>query len=477
MGGGGAVTLADVPGAVHGGAWNADGTIVLGVQRASPTHGVHAVSATGGLLVPLLPLEPGAFLHAVPLFLPDGRRFIYLSWAFDEARRELCLGSLDDHSSRCLGIKAYDLAGITRDGYLVYAHGNTLFAQRFDTQAGRPAGEPFIIAEGLWQDQFGQTAVSMAGEGTLVYQMRAPGQQLRQFMWVGRDGRVIGPVGEPGGYGHFDVTARGDFILAERQVQAGGIALWLTDVTRGVTTRVAFTTYPTAPAPRGLLKPAFAGDSSRFFHQIIRDSGVVVLEAPIRGGEERLAYAYAGSGSFVLADVSDDGRWLGIGVAEPGRRYAAAVPREGGDPVVFAEGAVNLESSRFSPDARWIAYDAGGGAGQPEVYVVPFQRTGERWQVSSGGGLNPEWRRDGKELYYRTLDGTLMAVPVTVDGAVFDAGVPKALFGNSQLGFRVSDYRVTMDGERFLLSAPHEEGAAARTTTLQVVLNWTAGVK
>jgi serine/threonine-protein kinase len=214
--GGAVVTLADVSGEVLGGSWNAGETIVVGTRQASPTHGVHSVRATGGRLVPHVPLEPGAYLHGMPKFLPDGRRFVYGTWAFDESRREVCLASLDNPSGRCLGIKAHYVGGITRDGYLVYARAGTLFAQRFDLDAGRPAGEPVIMAEGLSQDPFGRTSMSVAAEGTLVYQTAPP--QLRQFVWVGRDGRIISTSGEPGAYGGFDASPRGDAIIAEAPI-------------------------------------------------------------------------------------------------------------------------------------------------------------------------------------------------------------------------------------------------------------------
>jgi serine/threonine-protein kinase len=214
--GGAVVTLADVSGEVLGGSWNAGETIVVGTRQASPTHGVHSVRATGGRLVPHVPLEPGAYLHGMPKFLPDGRRFVYGTWAFDESRREVCLASLDNPSGRCLGIKAHYVGDITRDGYLVYARAGTLFAQRFDLDAGRPAGEPVIMAEGLSQDPFGRTSMSVAAEGTLVYQTAPP--QLRQFVWVGRDGRIISTSGEPGAYGGFDASPRGDAIIAEAPI-------------------------------------------------------------------------------------------------------------------------------------------------------------------------------------------------------------------------------------------------------------------
>jgi len=197
----------------------------------------------------------------------------------------------------------------------------------------------------------------------------------------------------------------------------------------------------------------------------------------MRGGEERLVYEYPGAGILNLADVSEDAQLLAVGIIEPGRTYAAVVPRISGAPVIVAGGPMDAASLRFSPDGRWVAY-VNHESGQPQVFVSPLPPTGERWPVSTTGGVQPAWRGDGRELYSLALDGSLMAVPVA-SGPTFEAGVPIPLFTTSGLvtRFRVPGYRATADGQRFLLSAPGDEQTATTTTTLQVVLNWAAALK
>src|SRR5438309_1199910 len=97
---------------------------------------------------------------------------------------------------------------------------------------------------------------------------------------------------------------------------------------------------------------------------------------------------------------------------------------------------------RFSPDGRWITY-VSNESGKREVYVRGFPAAGGKWQISNGGGGQPHWRRDGKELFYVTADKKLMAVEVNGSSGTFEAGIPKSLFDlriNTTNGF--SDYDV-----------------------------------
>jgi hypothetical protein len=131
---------------------------------------------------------------------------------------------------------------------------------------------------------------------------------------------------------------------------------------------------------------------------------------------------------------------------------------------------------RFSPDGRWIAYTS-DVSGQMEVYVQPYPSSGRRWHVSTSGGLEPHWRRDGKELFYLSLDRKLMVVPILSTGATFESGVPRVLFEvhtpYPTPGYRVN-YDVSADGQRFLVKTAVGAGSSASAT---VVLNWSAALK
>jgi dipeptidyl aminopeptidase/acylaminoacyl peptidase len=130
-------------------------------------------------------------------------------------------------------------------------------------------------------------------------------------------------------------------------------------------------------------------------------------------------------------------------------------------------------NGRFSPDGRWISYSS-NESGQSEVYVLPFPGPGQKWQVSVGGGSHPRWRRDGKEIYYRSPDEKIMSAEVNASGGKFEVQNVRSLF-RARFGSGGNDcYDVTADGQKFLIITP-SEGAA--TATLTIVLNWDAEVK
>ncbi len=127
----------------------------------------------------------------------------------------------------------------------------------------------------------------------------------------------------------------------------------------------------------------------------------------------------------------------------------------------------------FSPDGKWIAFQS-SESGASQVYVAPFPLTGSKWQVSSVGGVRPQWRRDGRELYFLAPDGRLMAVDVGL-GDTLEIGTPRALFQTvvDRLGGE-TPYAVTGDGQRFLVLVPVGSGPSDE---IQVVVDWPALMK
>jgi Tol biopolymer transport system component len=458
--GGPAQTIADVNAVVFGGDWGADGTIVIGTYQLSRTHGIHRVSAEGGQLSPVVPLEPGVLLQALPRFLPDGRRFLFLSWGPDVQSRQICLASLDAASSQCL-LAAHFLVGVT-NGHLLFARGDTLYAQRFDMTTAQPQGSPIVLAEGLARDEVGRVSVAIAG-GTLLYQPAAP--RWRQLVFMNREGVRADLVGDVAIQAGLHMSDDGHWVAVERPSEQGP-NIWIIDVRRGIATRVGTRSADTSWSP--MLSP----DGLRLTFMTQRDGRAAIVEQPTQGGDRRLLFEYGGEGLLSLADRSRDGRQLVIGLAERNRRVTQVISTDGGvAPLTIAEGPVGLARSRLSPDGRWVAYES-AQTGQPQVYVSPVPPTGEQWQASSAGGYQPEWRADGKELFYLAPDGGLMAAPVESAGK-FSLGGPRLLFSTGFHGHVVERrYAVTGDGRRFLLSVPRDGDQTSSTTTFHVLLDW-----
>jgi eukaryotic-like serine/threonine-protein kinase len=140
---------------------------------------------------------------------------------------------------------------------------------------------------------------------------------------------------------------------------------------------------------------------------------------------------------------------------------------------LFLKARSVLRNGQFSPDGKWVAY-ASNESGKWEIYVTSFPDAGGKWQISSSGGEQPRWQGDGKELFYLSLDGKMMAAPVTT-GAHFDAGTPVVLFqGTPRQPVLVYDlfvYDVSRDGQRFLINTQVKQGDSA---PMSVILNWPA---
>ena len=173
-----------------------------------------------------------------------------------------------------------------------------------------------------------------------------------------------------------------------------------------------------------------------------------------------------------------DGRFILYQIADPKTLGDIWVLPLFGDqkPFPFLQTNFSEGSAQFSPDGHWIAY-VSDDSGKQEVYVQSFPTSGSRWPVSTGGGVEPHWSRDDKEIFYLAPDRKLMAVEVKSESNSFEVGVPKPLFETRireiQIGLR-NNYVLAADGQRFLMTVPAADTAPAPLT---VVLNWTAGLK
>jgi hypothetical protein len=150
-------------------------------------------------------------------------------------------------------------------------------------------------------------------------------------------------------------------------------------------------------------------------------------------------------------------------------------------PIPFLTTPATEGQGELSPDGRWMVYTS-NESGRFDVYVQPFPATGGKWLVSTGGGIEPHWRRDGKELYYVTpVPRRLMAVDVKTQGSTFEASIPHALFDVTGIpvglvgpGARVGVFVASADGQKFLVGL---QPPAQVSNPLTIVLNWTAGLK
>jgi Tol biopolymer transport system component len=169
-------------------------------------------------------------------------------------------------------------------------------------------------------------------------------------------------------------------------------------------------------------------------------------------------------------DWSEDGRYLAYGRnTTQGNGGLFALPLFGDRrAITIADTPFGEDEPRFSKDGRWVAYNS-DESGMPQVYLQSFPATDQKRQISTDGGVQPRWRRDGTELFYLGLDGQIMVVDLRIDSTI-DAGVRRPLFNTRLNVDPIRDqFAVSADGQRFLVQVPVINGAP---TPITVVLNW-----
>src|SRR5579863_3331488 len=472
-------------GGVGAGSWSRDGVIIFGGSAQGP---LRRVPASGGVPtdVTAVDRQRGEAFHSSPIFLPDGRHFLYLLGGTPEVSG-IYVGSLDSKPTeqkreRLLATRLSAVYTPSQDptgGRLFFMRESTLMAQPFDAGRLQLTGEPVAVAEQLGTSGF-HGFFSVSPSGALAYRTGAQAAGF-QLTWFDRQGKSQGTFGDLRPDQGIALSADGTR-AAVRDAPAGANGdIWTLDFARGVRTR--FTFHQGAGSP-----PVWSPDGSGIAFAAGTALDSLYEKASSGAGEEKELLKKPGDSKHPTS-WSRDGRFL-LYYTTTGAENGDdlwALPLEGDrKPVLLLGTKFSEREGSFSPDMRWIAYTS-RESGRFEVYVRPFLASGAsgasgtsgapslgegKWQVSKDGGTLAKWRADGKELIFRAPNGSPMAVDVTTTGAAFQAGVPKQLFA---LPPNVGDWDVTADGKRFLAAVPPVQQATV--TPITVVLNWEAGLK
>jgi dipeptidyl aminopeptidase/acylaminoacyl peptidase len=457
--GGSARTIARVEGTAFATAESRFG-VVLAAYFNSP---LQIVRTPGGPAEPIAALDTtkNEVEHQAPVFLPDGRRFFYGSMRLGQLTLVTCLRSTDGSgATQELGGFAGRIVWAGSD-VVLFVRGTDLLAQGIGYDPLRLLGEPVSLASNLAPFTPNNRAPTVAASDRVVaYRTDQP--QLNQLSWVARDGRLLGVIGPEGQYPTFDLSADGANVAVARREQAA-MNIWLLDALKGtMMNRVT-------AGPRLYVDPRLAPDGRSVIFGSMADPTRSPHRAAVTGEEPQLVFAHRGR-MFSNDDWSGDGQWLLYHDASVPVLHAARIDRPGDPPVIVAKALTGtIDQAEFSSDGRRVAYNS-SESGRNEVYVVPFPPTGERWQISTSGGVQPRWRRDGRELYYLGPDRSLMAVAIKTAPS-FSAGDPIRLFESrlSTLSFQTEQYAAGPDGSRFLFALPV---AGAKPEPVTVLTNW-----
>jgi Tol biopolymer transport system component len=441
------------------GSWSTDGVILFGTFAAGP---LMKVSAEGGEPSPVTTLDRSLAetRHVAPSFLPDGRHFLYLSLRNTTGPQAwICVGSLDSNQTKCLE-NSNSAARYAPPGYLLYERGNTLVAQGFDLRGLVTTGDPVPIADSVG-------SFSVSDSGVLSYTAAATADEYL-LQWFDRSGKILGTVGQPGLYSAPAISPDGNRLaVGVLDPHVNTRDLWLFDLKRNTSSRLTFD-------PTDESNPAWSHDGSQIVFTSTQTGNRDIYEKAASGlGNSQVVFASKDQQRSV-DDWSPDDRYVVYDTTSPGSLWV--LPLFGDrKPFLFVQGATEAREARFSPNGRYIAYSS-NESGSYEVYVQSFPDHGGKWQVSSGGGQHPEWRHDGKELYFIS-SGKLVAVDVSTDGAQFQSGVPKPLFAvdfRPDRGSGNGVYVVSADGQRFLAVTNVEQQTVEPAT---VVMNWASDLK
>jgi eukaryotic-like serine/threonine-protein kinase len=457
--GGPAQVLCDAPHG-RGGTWNREGIILFSPDFFT---GLYRLSSAGGTPVEVTKPDPARFesSHRWPVFLPDGRHFLYLAanFAGHFEMNEVFLGSLDSGEKRPI-VSASSNAAYADPGYLLYMRDNALVAQKFDARSYVLSAEARTISDEV--QYFPQTDLALfgvAGKATLVTQT-GRGADKYQLTWFDRNGRPMGAIGTPGGFANPSISQDGRRLAFEQTDKDGRhIDIWIQEFANNGTSRLTF-----GPGLNEI--PVWSPDGKRIAYGSSQKLNFTVYQKSADGSGSEREISDLGVQEQGVWDWSRDGKYLLV--RKDNELWYLSLPDFQARP--FLRPKWMVRNAQFSPDGKWVVYSS-NETGNWEICVSPFPSGTSKWQVSRGGG-EPRWRRDGKELFYLSAEGKMMAVPVRM-GTSFEAGPPVALF---QTHMRqpisaqdVFSYDVAGDGQKFLINTKVDEPNAA---PLSIILNW-----
>jgi len=452
----------------RGASWSSDGTVVFSPSLGN--GGLYKVSAAGGAPAQVTDLDAKLqeATHRWPMFMPDGKHFLYVIHSVKPENSGIFIGSLDSSVKKRLLPDEYHVE-YAPQGYLVFVRETTLMAQRFDLSKLACLGDPFPLAEKIYAESgAGVASFSVSAGGVLTYATTS-GYGAQQFAWVDRQGKQLSTFGEVGisGDAWFSPDEKKVVFYAIRSSVASKPDIWMAEFAQGTFTRFTFD-------PANDFQPIWSPDGSRIVFASNRKGSYDLYEKMLSGSREERPLLETKDWKFPL-DWTADGRYLIFENDDHKTKADLWILPLFGDrkPFPYLQTEFNETHAKVSPDGKWVAYGS-DETGRSEIYVQSFPVPGAKRQVSAAGGDQPQWSKVQNELFYLAQEGQLMSVQVEMEPG-FEAGIPVALFPTYApsiplVGNDRNQYLVASDGNRFLIN---RVAVAGLPTPITVVINWT----
>jgi len=441
----------------RGASWSPKGVIVFAQGSRSA---IVRVPARGGRpeAVTILDTSRRDVSHRFPKFLPDGRRFLFLLWSGEVDRQGIYVGSIDGDSPRRV---LPDLSpAVWSAGTLLFVRNEMLVADRMDPQTLTLEYEPRVVVDRLGRKASDAAAFAASRDGDIVF---VRGRIQTRLVSFDRQGRRIADMGAAAQWGEPAVSPDGRRVAFELRDRAAGnenLDIWIAGIPDAKRTRV------TLDAAIDVL-PVWSPDGEELLFRSNR-SGFSDLY--------RKRLDAAGVEELVLASETrkDPTDWSPDGTSILFTQYATAGPssiwiyplKRGAAPRPLVSGPADVRNARFSPDGQFIAYESDEN-GTSEIIVQSLGSDRRRWQISSNGGQEPQWRRDGTELFFVNGEG-IHAVDVVPEAAGLMFGVPHLLFRARVVAWLRNGMAVSPDGQRFIISVDDSDPPSSA----MVMLNW-----
>jgi serine/threonine protein kinase len=469
-------SICDLTPAFQGATWNADNVIIF-----AQTNSIYRVSAAGGLATQISKPDAskGEVAYAWPRFLPDGHRYLYLSWNAQAEKRMIQVGELESNKTTPL-FPAESMAVFAEPGFLLFQRDGTLLSQAFDPGQLKLHGEPVRLAENIPFNALNGRAAFDASAGTLVYRNDENNAvQKLALTWVDRKGKSLETVGIPAGYQGPDISPDGKRIAIHRHDGKGG-DVWILETPGGKASRLTFD----VSQENGM--PLWSKDGRYIVFGSQRNGkwGLYKKQSNGVGGDELL---FESDALKMPMSWSDDGNIILFYVSESQTAGDVWALQLNGERKAFPLLQTMFSEShpQISPDGKWFAYFS-NETGRNEIYIQSFPPGAGKWQISTNGGWFPRWRSDGKELFYQETSsyGKLMAVSINASGTTVEAGTPMPLFDTLYNNAAVrghsgnwNTFAVSADGSRFLIPRPESTTASLTPVPITVIVNWTSTLK